>query len=89
MQINPSDNLMCHCMRKLQQQMQHCKVSETDAVVNETASGLDWLSQKILRCHTMGNSEAVNCAKQAIADGTLDNPTAFESAAENLMVWGI
>jgi anti-sigma28 factor (negative regulator of flagellin synthesis) len=89
MQINPSENPVNTNLAKLLQETQQRKVTQSDAVVNELGNELDLIIQKAMKNYQSDDSRAVQEAKQAIADGTLDTPETIQMAAEKLLTFGI
>ena len=89
MQIQPPDNLTNAYTTKSSQEAQQRKIAPADAIVNELGDELASLVQQSFHQYQADSSEKIQQAKQAIADGQLDTPEAIESAAENLLSFGI
>lgn len=89
MQINPSDNIVNSYLTKSSQEQQPRKVTKSDAVINELGNEVESLVQKALRVHEPDDSNLIQQAKRAIADGSLETPEAIEAVAEILLTFGI
>ena len=89
MQIQPPDNLANAYTTKSSQEAQQRKIASADAIVNELGDEFASVIRRSLQQYQVDSSEKIQRAKQAIAEGLLDIPEAIESAAENLLSFGI
>jgi len=89
MQVQPSDNLVNAYTAKSAQDAQQRKIAPADAIINELGDEFTSVIRRSLGQYQVDSSEKIQQAKQAIAEGRLDTPEAIESAAENLLLFGI
>lgn len=89
MQIQPPDNLANAYTTKSSQEAQQRKIAPADAIINELGDEFASLVQRSFYQIQDDSAERIQQAKQAIAEGRLDTPEAIESAAENMLSFGI
>lgn len=88
MNIQPSDNSMNAHEAKLAQESQQRKVAPADSVVNELGKEFESFVQKALQMEAI-ETESIEQARIALADGTLDTLQIHQAAADNLLQFGI
>ncbi|MHC4292198.1 MAG: hypothetical protein ACYTEU_02945 [Planctomycetota bacterium] len=89
MQIQPPDNLANTYTTKSSQEAQQRKIAPADAIVNELGDEFASIVRHSFQQYQVDSAEKIRQAKQAIAEGRLDTPEAIESAAENLLSFGV
>ena len=89
MQIQPPDNLANAYTTKSSQETQQRKIAPADAIINELGDEFASVIHRSFNQYQVDSSEKIQRAKEAIAEGRLDTPEAIESAAENLLSFGI
>ena len=89
MQIQPPDNLANAYTTQSSREAQQRKVAPADAAISQLSDEFASVVRQSLQRYQVDSSEKIQQAKQALAEGRLDTPEAIESAAENLLSFGI
>ena len=89
MKIQPPDNLANAYTTKSSKEAQQRKIAPADAIVNELGDEFASIIRHSLGQYQVDSFEKIQRAKQAIAEGRFDTPEVIESAAENLLSFGI
>ena len=89
MQVQPPDNLANAYATQSSRDAQQRKIAPADAIISELGDEFASVVRRSLQQYQVDSSEKIQQAKQAIAEGRLDTPEAIESAAENLLSFGI
>lgn len=88
MNVQPSDNSMNAHEAKLAQESQQRKVAPADSVVNELGKEFESFVQKALQMEAL-EKESIEQARAALTNGKLDTPQTYQTAADNLLQFGI
>lgn len=88
MQIQPPNNVLNASTLKSVPDAAEAKTVASQAASNEAGCAFAHVVQKTLLLHQQ-DAASVRAARQAIAEGTLETPQAFEAAARNLLHYGI
>ena len=88
MHIQPSDNWMNTHDARLSQDSKYRRVAEAEAVVHELGSRFTEYAQKALQMDSL-ETPAVESARNALNDGSLDTPENLLATANNIFTFGI
>jgi len=88
MQIQPSDNILNASSVKPVQETAEPRSAASEAVAAELGRAFADVVQKALQS-CLEDAGAVHDARRAMAQDRLETPEAFETAAENILLFGI